>query len=271
MVIDGSQELNENHSVIISDDGWLSPEGKFYSCNPDEHEKLANELCAENPDKIKELLRINSEDETLSDLERLNPRTILGRAGFALLSNGLLMESNMPGNPTKELQRLIEENNLIVTPEAGKLLPKYYAEYKKVLQQIDFDDIMAELSYSSEFNPWELSEFIKNPSHDIDLADAEEGARILFDLLTNDYDGEIIAINEVARDRFVFRRIILTSGEIFLFHQHHSHYESDPDYNAETQDFISITDKNRLKKFIQELKMNRTSNVKITGDINILE
>src|SRR4051812_43275630 len=112
----------ESSTKVSLKDGWITPGGIFYGCTPEEHDECAQYLLQTNQEDIKESLELNH-SEILEDIDGLNPRRVLHAAGYALLSSGLIVESNMPESLTTEQLELMEKNGLTFAPESGRLQP----------------------------------------------------------------------------------------------------------------------------------------------------
>ena len=95
-------------------DGWLTPEGRFYPCNPTEHDECAKYLTSRDTGD-KEYLVLASKNSLVYE-KKVPPRVKLEEAGFVLI-RGKILPSNNFGNLTPEqLDALNEAKIKIIDP-----------------------------------------------------------------------------------------------------------------------------------------------------------
>jgi len=257
----------EGHRKVTSDDGWITPAGVFYGCSSDEHDELAKYLLVTKKTNIESAISQHERYWKMEDVQHLSSREIIKVAGYALLSNGILAEQNLPDSLTLKQLTLMKNNKLIFAPESGMFSPSVYVEFsKKIKNDPDIPELLEKII--REGLKHEFQAFLKRPSTSFDILQDNGVSRDVFDFLTKGSDAEITM--KAGRDIITWRRIKLSSNkEVLVEHYFHKHGEYDEGYHPEEEAFLMLTDKKRVKEFIR--KNRRKTRVRVTGDLEILE
>jgi hypothetical protein len=253
---------------ITSDNGWITPAGVFYACTPQEHDLCAGFLLKNNIVHIKNILENNYKSAVVGEIDQLSPRTVLKEAGFALLSDGLMVESNLPEHLSMKQFELMERAKLTFSPESGRLEPSIYLEFQKRLQE---EQRLKELGTNIDGDKGEqtVDYFIKNPNGVLDIYDYHRSDEI-FDLLTSGYTSEIV-INQIGKSKYKWRQLNIGSGNVFVEFIHHDHSE-DGAYECypSVEDIFTLVDRSAVDKFL--LDISRDGRLKsIDGDLKVLD
>lgn len=251
--VDQSAKHFESSKKTNKPDGWITPGGIFYGCTPEEHDDSAKYLLQTNKAHIKKLLDKNQEYGTLGQIEELNPRIILRKAGYALLSNGLLVEQNLPYSFTTKQMEFMVQNHLAFAPESGKLEPAIYLELKDWLKtNLEIENLLEKVRYGHDENEQQLKSFIENPSSLALLSDSFKGDEI-FESIAKDNTDEItrLSIRGRDRERMRWRKIHLPSGsEVFLEFNHHEHHA---DNNIREEDSFEFVSRQAVETFLKKI------------------
>lgn len=236
---------------VISDNGWITPAGVFYACTPLEHDVCAEFLLKNNIIHVKKLLEDREEYSILSEIDQNNPRSVLKAAGFALLSDGLMTETNLPKYLTTKQLELVGRAKLTFSSESGKLDPLVYVEYQKILNNekrlIELgEDIDGIKGYRS------VASFVENPDEMLDLYDCSKTDEI-FSLLSQGSDEEL-SIGKIGKSVYRWRRMKVGLSEVFVEHINHDHSEggSYECYPA-VEDNFKLVSKLTMNKFLLEI------------------
>ena len=181
-------------------------------------------------------------------------RTILKAAGFALLSDNQLAESNLPEALSLKQMEFTETNNLVFMPMGGQL---DLATYKSFLEKAkELDGVKKLLKRKNVV----ITRFLEDPTKMIHLEENESFAKEIFNSLSKDTTAEITL--KTSKSLITWRRLdIPDHDDVFLEHEYHDHgYDSFP----ETESFILLTTKQHMKDYIQK------ANYRPQGDLSIL-
>lgn len=251
----------ESSKKANSQDGWITPGGIFYGCTPEEHDECAKYLLQTHQIKIKETLEKSNDNnvhQVLEDMDKLNPRIILKSAGYALLSDGLLVEQNMPDSLSVKQLEFMQRSRLTFAPESGKLQPSVYLEFRERLKKepgiSDIEESLKHYDGGWNDNLGNFQSFIENPASYLYLQNiSPKAAEEIYNLLTRGGAAETTFQGGYGGDRNImkWRSIILPSGtEVFVQYNHHTH----ADYDADDEDSFALVS----KKDIEEFKKNNS-------------
>ncbi len=262
------REHFEGSKAVDSHDGWITPAGVFYGCNPEQHDQLAKFLLQNNKSNIEHRLREDNNHAMLSNLDNLPPRVVVKAAGYALLSHNLLAEQNLPKTLTLRQLELMKRNNLTFMPESGRLQTDIYLEVRKLLKDNPKTSEIADSQTYSYDHRQNFKSFVENPSEVIGIYDDESLADEVYDLLTIGNTAEI----KMRRDRDIvtWRKVQLPSGnEVFVQQDRHEH-SGNSNY-ALYEDAISLVSKHDIKKFTDKILSTQGSHAYFEGDPEMLE
>lgn len=271
--ISGKEERNfESSRVVNSPDGWITPTGTFYGCSPDEHDVSAGYLLRTHRANIEHRLQENHQREILSNIDKTNARTVLKAAGFALLSNGLMAETNLPKSLTTRQLELMQRSNLSFTPESGRLPPDVYLEFLKLLQgDPRIAEIRDSLDYDSQL---EMDSFLKTPSRALVLSNIygtssmKEYAEEIYDITTVGKADEISVEISISRDVIKWKPANLHGArDAYVQYERHEHagnpYRDDEDY------YLALVSGKEVRSFIESMSVRH--DVLIYGDVSKLK
>jgi len=232
--------------AISKPDGWITPEGMFYPCTPDEHDECAKYLLKTRTEEIKDLL-INNEKYSINvDHPEIPPREILKAAGFGLLSGDLLSEYNLPVKLTFKQLDLIDRSGLVYTPLSGQLnLGDYQAFQEKMKGSEDAAKLIERKNIA-------FKNFLDDPTGTIHIEENDEFAKKIFNILSAGYTKEIT--HKVGKGIMTWRHLqVGSNSDIYLELDYHDHGYDDS--YPETESWILLTNKKSIIKFLQDSKV----------------
>lgn len=145
-----TEDLYDTKTPKIVGDGWLDPDGGFYSCGPDQHVGCARYILEKDQQRITEALSKSGLNE---DLGEWPPRTLVEKAGYILVNQGMVnFWTNHP--PTlHQIQRL--QKSAIMVP---KVVEKNVAieDFQTLAILLENDQV------GEEFKPF-LEKFLAHP------------------------------------------------------------------------------------------------------------
>ncbi len=251
----------ESSRAARSPDGWITPNGVFYSCTAQEHDVCAQYLLKAHRKLIDSLLLKNEHYDMRGEDTDYNPREILKAAGFALLSDNLLSETNSPEKMTLKLMEFIERNHITFMPESGQLSLESYLSFQDMMKRSEGAKQLLERGNIA------LKGFLDDPTHSISIQDDDSFAEELLGALTEGYTAQVTL--KLSKGKIIWRRLNIPNHEVFLEYDYHDHtaggsYESSP----ETEVFIFLTDKKGVNEFIEKRKRR---DFYPQGDLNALK
>jgi hypothetical protein len=255
--VESSGEKNSKHfegkRVVTSEDGWITPTGIFYACTSEEHDDSAGYLLKAHRANIEHRLKEDHQYQILENIDDLPPRSVLKTVGFALLSKGLLVESNLPSSVSRKQLELMQRSNLKFAPESGKLDPEIYLEYGRQLRQNPQVALLLE-SQSHETRQ-AIEAFVDNPSSLLMLSDAYDqdlDIKKVYDTLTAGHTKELVrgeAINH--GDQFTWRKVTLPSNSAVYIQLDDHEHDAYADYRGDHDYAISLVSKQAVQRFLQ--------------------
>jgi len=245
--------------------GWLTPDGGFYACEPNEHDKCAAYVVEKNT--------------SLRSLgEGVLPRSFLMGEGYALISSGRVV---LPENDLSfEQLRLIEESGVLMLEEPIVKLVDYEEYIRAVREKTKLDDYKAiaeEIDwYGGSCDPslgkvrvGEVVErFLGNPNKEMIITDNEKVAEYLLEMFSGGYEKELVLpAGEHDLDDYVYR--VLPGGKLVLRMLKHSHDgRSEGMYGSVNWHFRVIN----LKVMLRNIrKIVGTKGYKVMGDKEVYE
>lgn len=264
------EKIFESSRVVNSPDGWISVNGVFYSCAPNEHDVCAEYLYKTKKLFIESLLIKQEEDQMISsgpELEHTS-REILIAAGFALLSNSQLSESNLPKNLSLKQMVFANRNKLIFTPKSGELDLDSYLAFKESIKNLDS---LKELLSSYRPDDDELSlakEFLSNPMKTLHIREEESFTNRFVKVITENSTAQISL--KLGKGEITWNKLNIPSPEeIFLQYEFHDHtgggqWESSP----RNESTISLVNKQSVKEYLDKKIKHEFSP---EGDLSILD
>lgn len=118
-------------------DGWLSPDGRFFVSNgkdeDDRHDECAHFIVEKDKQRVIDLAQGKDKNLTGEEVAGLNPRLLLQRAGYLLVSFGMPQYLNQPSETQIEL---LNEGGYILPEEIGDSFRKRIPDKNKVLGRI---------------------------------------------------------------------------------------------------------------------------------------
>lgn len=164
----------EGLKVVNSKDGWITLDGLFYSCESDEHDACAKHLFETNKEQILEYLNKTGEDQLALSADNTPTRFLLLHTGYALLSNNLLAETNLPKMLTRQQYELIEKYDLKFTQGTDMVDPGALLEFSDIIQG---NKKLRKYSDSFKFYSWDnhdMKSFMENPSNFLHIWDEKK-------------------------------------------------------------------------------------------------
>ena len=209
-------KINKDHQQH----GWLSRAGAFIVCDSDKHDACAKYIC--------ELNKKNFEDKFGSEIEGLNPRTILGKAGYIKIAG--------PYPDFFNIATGLNSTQYQILKEAGYEIPKDLdLDPTNLLPQKE--ELVKELSSNYPAQELEnlLDPFYENPFRGFRTENLEMGRRA-FDVLSK------LSTKEErykSREDWGVQEIIsrkLGEGKVALAYERYQHRgESPKDFGAAEQ------------------------------------
>ncbi len=252
-----TEKIFEISESITKPDGWITPDGGFYPCTPEEHDECAKFLLTTKSKEIEDLL-INKEIYSI-DLKRpeMPPREILKAAGFGLLSGNFLSEYNLPEKLTFKQLELIEKSGLVYKPMAGQLNFDVYRTFQEKMKKSE--DVIKLLERKNVV----FRNFLEDPTKTIHIEENDGFAKKIFDILSANYTKEINL--KLGKGQITWRRLDLKDySDVYLELDYHDHgYE---DSYPETESWILLTNKEAITEFLQKSKINGSKSA-----INLLQ
>jgi len=231
--------INKDHQQH----GWLSREGAFIVCNPDEHDACAKYIYEKNKKYFK--------DKFGPEIDDLNPRTILANAGYLKIAGPYPDFFNLANGLNSTQYEIIKEAGYKIPKDLDldptNLLPQKEEIIKKLSNNYPIQEIKKCLNY-----------FYKNPFSGFRTENLEIGKKI-FDVLSE------LSTEEKkyqSREDWGIQEIIsrkLGEGKIALAYEIYQHKgESPKDFGAaeknvtvyvNTPEYIEgvIPDKSKIK------------------------
>jgi hypothetical protein len=252
------EKIFESYRNVTKPDGWITPAGVYYACNPPEHDDCAKYILKTHSGLIDSLLEKNGRYGMIGHDSSFPPREILKAAGFALLSDGLLVDSNLPESLTLKQLEFNNRNHLEFINKGNQL---ELSDYQAFLEKIkNYDEIKETIT----FNERNVRKFMEDPTYAIYFEEDQYGADIVFDVLTKNHTAEISL--EVGKGKITWRRIDIDTINVFVEKNFHDHgYE---DTYPETETWISLTTKQNIEDAIAKYKKSR--GYRPQGDLTIL-
>ena len=258
--LDESQQSGktfESSRKANSPDGWITTNGIFYPCSPEEHDKLADYLLKIHQKFIESLL-IEGEHYEMMGRRREQPaRNILKAARFALISDNQLSEANLPEILSLKQREFIERNNLIFMPKSGELDLAAYHSFLETAK--DLPGVQRLLQRKNVV----ITKFLDDPTKIIHIADNDLFAQEVFKILSEvstatislKYNKGIVTWSQLN---------IPNRNDVFLEHDFHNHgYDSTP----EKESWVSLVSKQAVKKYIDN---KGVSGYHSKGDLSVL-
>ncbi len=239
---------------IISSDGWITPYGNFYACSPQEHDICAQYLVRAQEHFVKNQLEKNNEYQMPEEIFKLTPREVLKKAGFALLSDNLLVESNLPENLSIKQLELFSRAHLSLPIKEDWIDFETYKEFKELITPI-YQSLKSKQKDIFDDNEvlTILKSFFSDPTTTYHNDDDHGSPKEAFDIMTKDYIAEQVLTE--SKGTRTWRMINIPSGkEIIMEFVFHDHADGDENwtYGYEQESWISITSKQKIEKFLSE-------------------
>ena len=234
----------ESSRVASSPDGWISTNGVFYPCTPQEHDECADYLLKTQKRFIDHLLIESEHIEMLGERVLHPARTILKTAGFALLSGNQLAESNLPEIRTLKQMEFAERNNLIFTPKSGQLSLEEYQSFLESVKELPGVKKLVERKNVV------INNFLDDPTRTIHITDNDSFAKQVFAALSEGSTAEVSV--KYSKGTATWRRLNLPDHpDVFLEYEFHDHgYDSTP----ETESFVWLINKQDIRKYLERMR-----------------
>lgn len=252
-----SQKAFESSITASKPDGWITRDGAFFACAPDEHDECAEFILNQQRKDIEFLLTGEGRYGMVGPNTEHSPRTILKSAGFALLSDNQLAESNLPEALSLKQMEFAEKNNLVFMPMSGQL---DLATYKSFLEKVkELEGVQKLLRRKNVV----IKNFLDDPTKMIHIEDNESFTKQIFDVLSEGSTAEISL--ESSKSIVTWRRLDIPDHEdVFLEHEYHNHgYDSFP----ETESFVMLTNKQAIKGYLEK---KRRAGYHPKGNLSVL-
>ena len=248
----------ESSRVKNKPDGWISPNGVFYGCAPEEHDKCANFLLERHKEYI-DLQLIKNEKYTMRgwQAEEIAAREKLKAAGFALLSDDQLSESNLPESLSLRQMEFAKRNELVFAPQSGQLEVEQYQAFKEEVRNWEGVNRLLERKNKA------VTKFMNDPTRTLYVADNDSFAEKVFNALTEKTSGEISL--KLLKEKLTWKKLDIPGhDDIYVEYHYHNHgYDATP----ETEAFIMLTNKKSIKEYLEEKR--KKGNVP-KGDLSLL-
>lgn len=257
-IIPQPEKTFESSIIKTTPDGWITKDGAFFACQPDEHDECAEFILNKNRKQIEHSLISDGHYAYTGPNTEHSPRTILKAAGFALLSDNQLVESNLPEALSLKQMEFAETNNLVFKPMSGQL---DLVTYKSFLDKVkELERVQKLLKRKNVV----ITRFLEDPTKMIHLEENESFAKEIFDSLSKGATAEITL--KTSKSLITWRRLDIPGhNDVFLEHEFHDHgYDSTP----ETESFVMLTNKESVKNYLIE-KQKRGYYPK--GNLNALD
>ena len=249
----------ESSRVKNKPDGWISPNGVFYGCTPEEHDKCANFLLEHHKEYI-DLQLIKNEKYTMRGWQAdvIAAREKLKAAGFALLSDDQPSESNLPDTLSLRQMEFAKRNELVFAPQSGQLEVEQYQAFKEVVSQWDGVSKLLERKNKA------VIKFMNDPTRTLYVADNDSFAKKVFNALTEKSTGEVTL--KLRKEKLTWKKLdIPEHDDIYVEYHYHNHgYDATP----ETESFIMLTNKKSIKEYLEEKAKTR---IYPSGNLKILD
>lgn len=253
-----SEKTFESSRVKDKPDGWITTNGVFYGCSPEEHDELARYLLEKHKPLIDNLLIQREHYELVGNNRSTPAREILKIAGFALLSDDQLAETNLPDVLTLRQLDFVNRNKLVFTPKSGQLNLEEYQSFLEVIK--DSEGIRRLLERKNRV----VQGFLDDPTGTIHIQDNDSFAEKVFDALTESSTGEVSL--KLRKEKIIWKKMnIQGHDDVFVEYQYHDHgYE---DSTPQTEAFIMLTNKKAIVEYLEE---KRNSGNYPNGDLSLL-
>lgn len=252
------EKIFESSRSVTKPDGWITPAGVYYACNPPEHDDCAKYLLKTHSRLIDSLLEKNGVYNMSIDDPDLSPREVLKAAGFALLSDGLLVDSNLPKSFTLRQLEFTKRNHLEFINKGDQL---GLSDYQAFQENIKNSQEAAELIKRGNVV---FKNFLEDPTQTMYFEEDRSLAEEIFNIISKDQTVEISLV--LGKGKIIWRHISVGSGNVFIYKFFHDHgYE---DTYPETETWISLTTKQNIKDSITNYR--KSGGYIPEGDLTIL-
>lgn len=250
----GTENGFESSRVKIKPDGWISPSGVFYGCTPEEHDKCAEFLLEHHKEYVDSQL-LKREKYTMRgwQAKEIAAREKLKAAGFALLSDDQLSESNLPETLSLRQMEFAKRNELVFAPQSGQLEVEQYQAFKEEVKNWEGVNRLLERKNKA------VMKFMNDPTRTLYTRNNDSFAEKAFNALTEKSLGQFSL--KLIKEKIIWRKLdVPNQDNIFVEYHYHSH-PTDTDVN------IVLINKKEINKYLEEKA--KTGNLP-KGDLNLL-
>lgn len=222
---------------VTSKNGWVSPDGKFISCRPDEHDQSAWFTLYKFNNELYEKIKVDDADNMY-----MNPRMALSSLGYVHLSssNVLLPESKLSDNQYS----LLDQAGLKIPVEINDI------DSNKLMELLNIDDTLKDPSLSNEDRDLIRLFLTKKNNRIIFYEEDVKKAERLFDLLTRGFvdagyyhDKGSFGLENIAKYRYSPVAKEDEIPKIVVKTQWHHHHAGDSsDHGKVEEQSVSIVD-----------------------------
>lgn len=240
------EKIFESSRVKTAPDGWITTNGVFYPCTPEEHDELAKYLLEKHKPFIDSLLTQKEHYELVGRRTDDKPaREVLKIAGFALLSDDQLAESNLPEVFTLRQLDFVNRNKLVFTPKSGQLSLEEYQSFLEIIKESEGIKMLVDRKNKV------IRRFLDDPTKTIHIQDNDSFAEKVFNALTENSTGEVSL--KLRKEKLTWKHIDLPDhDDVFVEYHYHDHgYE---DVTPQTEAFILLTNKQAINEYLEEKK-----------------
>lgn len=267
----GTEQKFEGLRKINSHDGWITPTGTFYGCDPQDHDVCAKYLLETNKAFVESRLDQNNKYQMLGNTDDFSPREVLKAAGYALLSDNLLVDSNLPENLSLKQLDLIKRANLELPKMENNLDFDTYKEIQKLASGEIDKYISGQKYFSDDSEPIRsLKMVVRDPTFVVHGEESSESLEQTYELLTKNYKAEQRLI--MGKGVTTWRLIETPSNkQVVIELVYHDHAQGDDDYGFPTEEWwMSFKSKVSVDDFLKsEMASGKHSGWHLEGSLEV--
>jgi len=258
---------------INSPDGWITPTGSFYGCGPNDHDLCAEYLLKTHEVFINTQLEENFKSQMAGNFDEFPKREVLKAAGFALLSDNWLADSNLPEKLSIRQLEIIKRSGFPLPKRDGEIDPDIYLEFKEIILKAIEDEKQNAKRYShykEGGSPIDLlKKLLESSETSVHEEDRQGSVKEAFDLITKDSVAEQTI--ELGKGVITLRLMKLPSGkDIVVRLDFHDHSEQGTwDCSPVEETWLCFKSKESVNEYIsKEVLSGRHGNWHLSGSLD---